>query len=137
MKHEVIVFTTGKTYCLKSFEKRETAEDFYNRIVEQYTKNKPEHNCVALMGSDGYNVHGRTIRGKNSLTKVRKHKGVYKVFFVQVPLEYPFYCELRYSKLVDAKDCAMRMGGHPYCVEFESEDDAQAYLDEAEGVVWW
>jgi hypothetical protein len=137
MKYEVVVFTTGKTYCSKEFKDKKRAERFYHETIGRYMVNKPEHNCVSIMYENGYRIHMRTIRGEQPLTNVRKHNGVYNVYFVQVPLERPFYCELRYSKLADAKDCAIRMGGHPYCKEFETREDAQAYLDDAEGVTWW
>lgn len=69
---------------------------------------------------------------------VRKYKGKYRVYWVEHLNHHNGMSEVRYSTKVDAKDYIIRMGCYDWgWEEFDNKEEAQAWLDECRGCLWW
>lgn len=67
--------------------------------------------------------------------KVKKIKtGAYRVYSVWTNRDQ---CEVRYAKKDDAQVFQMHRGGYLGWEDFNNREDAQAYLDEKQGAIWW
>ena len=67
--------------------------------------------------------------------KVKKiNTGAYRVYIVWIGREN---LEVRYAKKCDAEDFQIRKGGYIGWEDFSDRDEAQAFLNEKQGTIWW
>ena len=139
LNYKVNVYTGYHMRLFSSDEYKtiESAMKGYNSVIRMLNEEAPLYGGVVILYENSYPLYMAPIRGMESMTKVRKYGGGYRVYFVQRVNRYPFFSEFRFNTLKDAEDFAQRNGGHAWGKDFATREEAQKYLDESPGVTWW